>query len=81
MRGLHIVVGVLVAGTLVQAEDFWEKKKYAEWTDKEVRQMVTNSPWARRVEIPLGAATPNEISLLSSSAASISCSVRALSRT
>lgn len=56
MKRLLIVVGVLAAGGLLQAEDFWEKKKYSEWTDKEVRQMMTNSPWARRVEIPLGSA-------------------------
>ena len=56
MRTAVVVAGLLAAGGLLQAEDFWEKKKYAEWTDKEVRQMVTNSPWARRVEIPLGAA-------------------------
>ncbi len=56
MRRLLIVVAALTAGTLLPAEDFWEKKKYAEWTDKEVRQMVSNSPWARRVEVPLGAA-------------------------
>ena len=56
MRTAVVVAGLLAAGTLLQAEDFWEKKKYAEWTDKEVRQMLTNSPWARRVEIPLGSA-------------------------
>jgi len=56
MRTAVVVAGLLAAGALLQAEDFWEKKKYAEWTDKEVRQMVTNSPWARRVEIPLGSA-------------------------
>lgn len=54
MRAVIALGGLLAAGMLLPAEDFWDKKKYPEWSDKEVRQMVTNSPWARRVEIPLG---------------------------
>jgi hypothetical protein len=42
------------AALLLQAEGFWVKKKFTEWTDKEVRQIFTNSPWAQRVDVPLG---------------------------
>jgi len=42
------------AGACLWAADFWEKKKFTEWSEKEVRQMMTNSPWARRVDVPLG---------------------------
>ena len=45
---------VLSAGVCLRADDFWEKKKFAEWTDKEVRQIMTSSPWARRVDVPVG---------------------------
>jgi len=31
------------------AEDFWKTKPYTEWTDKELRKMLTNSPWAKEV--------------------------------
>ena len=53
-RVLACLALVAAAGLVLQAEDFWEKKKFAEWSDKEVRQMITNSPWARRVDVALG---------------------------
>jgi hypothetical protein len=56
MRYWIALVGLLAAGIALKAEDFWQKKKFSEWTDKDVRQMITNSPWARRVDIPLGSA-------------------------
>src|SRR5262249_51848825 len=43
------VCGVLLAG------EFWESKKFGEWSEKEVRQLMTNSPWARKVDVPVGA--------------------------
>jgi hypothetical protein len=39
--------------TLVRAADFWETKKYTDWTDKEVERILKNSPWAQRVDLPL----------------------------
>lgn len=48
-----IVILSLGAASLVAA-DFWEKKKLSDWTDKEVRKMLTNSPWARVVDVRLG---------------------------
>src|SRR5579859_2148767 len=54
----------LVAGgcalTLL-AEDFWLKKPYTEWADKDAARMLQNSPWAHQVTISLGGpAVPNE---------------------
>ena len=31
------------------ASDFWNKKEAAEWSQDEVRQMLTKSPWAKQV--------------------------------
>lgn len=42
------------AGLGLWAAEFWEKKKFAEWNEKETKQMMTNSPWAKRVDVPLG---------------------------
>ncbi len=39
----------------VWAADFWEKKKFSEWTQKDVQKMLTDSPWARPVEIRMDA--------------------------
>jgi hypothetical protein len=35
------------------AADFWETKKYTDWTDKEVEKILKNSPWAQRVDLPM----------------------------
>jgi len=54
MQWIVVVLAVLIAAGPVRAEGFWDKKKFADWTDKEVRKMVSDSPWAQRVEIPMG---------------------------
>jgi hypothetical protein len=38
------VCGILLAGTLLAA-DFWTKKPYSQWKEKECRQLLQNSPW------------------------------------
>lgn len=39
-------VAVLMAQSALAAE-FWEKKQYKDWSEKECRQLLSNSPWAR----------------------------------
>lgn len=36
---------------ILYAADFWQKKKFTEWTQKEAQEMMSNSPWARRTEV------------------------------
>ena len=36
------------------AAGFWEKKKFSEWSDKEVEKIMKDSPWSHTVEIPMG---------------------------
>jgi hypothetical protein len=36
------------------AEDFWQRKKFSEWDEKEVRRILFDSPWAHTVELSLG---------------------------
>ena len=31
------------------AEDFWKTKPYTEWNEKELKKLLTNSPWAKEV--------------------------------
>src|SRR6266404_4609647 len=31
---------------LAQSKDFWEKKDYRQWTDKECHKLLEDSPWA-----------------------------------
>ncbi len=44
-------VGVLLLATLAWAGDPWKDKSYKEWNDKEVRKIMNDSPWARRVDV------------------------------
>ncbi len=37
------------------AADSWQKKPYTEWSDKEVRKILNDSPWARTMDIMIGA--------------------------
>jgi len=33
------------------ATNFWEAKAYTEWSQKEVEEMLTDSPWARKMSV------------------------------
>jgi hypothetical protein len=45
---------LLLAGVTL-GEDFWVKKDYTQWTDEEVKKMMTSSPWAKDVSVPVPA--------------------------
>jgi hypothetical protein len=52
-----LVPALMLAGagvTLLCAADFWQTKKYSEWSGKEVNKILTDSPWAHPVEVVLG---------------------------
>ncbi|HWE48567.1 MAG TPA: hypothetical protein VG273_02185 [Bryobacteraceae bacterium] len=36
-----------------QAADFWLSKPPAEWSDKDVQKIMTNSPWAKPFSVPV----------------------------
>ena len=40
-----------VACAALVAADFWEEKDFTTWSDEEVREMLTDSPWAKSVRI------------------------------
>ena len=47
-----IAVCFAVSGAL-SAADFWETKPFLEWSDKEAEKVLTDSPWATVVAVPL----------------------------
>ena len=50
-----LMLAALTAATVTLcAADFWETKDYAEWTKKESKKLLTNSPWARQVSLSMG---------------------------
>jgi hypothetical protein len=54
MKKLLLLCMVLIAtSALVIAADFWEKKEFSEWSEKEVRKVLFDSPWSRQVTVSL----------------------------
>ncbi len=51
----RVLFAVCVTGAAVWGANFWEKTEFTHWSGKEVKKMLTNSPWAKRVTITLGA--------------------------
>ena len=42
---------VLLFSVSLWAADFWQSKKYSDWSDKDVQKMIDNSPWSRPVTV------------------------------
>jgi len=55
------LAGLLIAG-IALGEDFWVKKEYTQWTEEEVKKVMTNSPWAKDVTVsaPAGSLGPGQ---------------------
>lgn len=49
LTGLFLGFALLLFGA-----DFWEKKKFPEWSEKEANKIMKDSPWAMPVEISMG---------------------------
>src|SRR5689334_11580334 len=49
----HILLLSAIVGTasLLVAGDFWDKKKFPDWSAKDAQKMLKESPWARPVEM------------------------------
>ncbi|MDE0109676.1 MAG: hypothetical protein OXN96_17855 [Bryobacterales bacterium] len=52
---LPILLGLVVLTTALYGAGFWDKKDFKQWTPKEVQKMYMDSPWSKRVSIPMGA--------------------------
>ncbi len=54
----RIVLGVIliaaVAAGVLYGANFWEKKDFKIWTEKEVQKILFNSPWAKSLSVPIG---------------------------
>lgn len=47
------VLGALLTGTAAWAAGVWESKAWTDWSDRDIRKILSNSPWARGVSIAL----------------------------
>lgn len=41
----------LLCGSALAIDDFWEKKEFTEWSDKEAKRILEDSPWANKQSI------------------------------
>jgi hypothetical protein len=48
---LGIAIVVALAGAVAWADDFWDEKSFLEWDNKELRKMMTDSPWAKKAQV------------------------------
>ena len=51
---LPLLLGLVVLTTALYGAGFWDKKDFKQWSPKEVEKMYMDSPWAKRVSIPMG---------------------------
>ena len=53
-KNLVILLSTLILSTTVLlADEFWEKKAFTEWTEKEAILIMQKSPWAHRLKFRL----------------------------
>lgn len=52
---LPVLLGLVVLTTALYGAGFWDKKDFMQWSPKEVEKIYMDSPWAKRVSIPMGA--------------------------
>ena len=48
---LAFCVAVVLGATTTFGEEFWESRDYSQWTESEVRKMISDSPWAKDVTV------------------------------
>ena len=46
----QLITSILLCGGILLAADFWQNKKPSEWTEKEARKIIENSPWVKEVQ-------------------------------
>lgn len=60
-RGLtRTTLVVLLSAGLLWAGEPWEGSEYTAWSGEEVEQVLHDSPWARRVDVPVGLRQENQ---------------------
>ncbi len=48
---LKLAAGLALALAPLGAADFWQEKQFTEWSEKQVRRILEDSPWARPVAL------------------------------
>jgi hypothetical protein len=48
LRSVLLVLTLFVCAHTLRADDFWDKKPSAEWSDKDAKKIMEDSPWANK---------------------------------
>ncbi len=71
-----ILIGLAAPAWAFSGKEFWNEKKPSDWTEEEIQQMLTRSPWAKEATVSYyggpGGATARSSSARSTSAQSSS---------
>ena len=51
MRRIAVIVLALLLATDLWAGDPWKDKSYKNWDERDVRKILNDSPWAKRIEL------------------------------
>lgn len=52
-RIISFCISLCLFSFCLNAADFWQTKPASEWSDKQLQKMITSSPWAQAVGLPL----------------------------
>jgi hypothetical protein len=52
-RIISLCISLCLVSFCLNAADFWQAKPPAEWTQKQLQKMITDSPWAQPFSVPL----------------------------
>ncbi len=52
--GCSLVLGVVALTATLSGAGFWDKKDFTQWSEKEVRKISYDSPWAKKVPVASG---------------------------
>jgi hypothetical protein len=54
----RVLVLVGLGALILLAEDFWLKKPFTEWSDKDAAKILKNSPWTHELSLSLSSGSP-----------------------
>lgn len=57
---LFLPLLLLTASIAIAGKDFWETKEYKEWAQKDCAKLLTESPWAQKLELTAVQVMDNE---------------------
>lgn len=58
-RVTFILIGILSVAVAAWGGDPWKQKAYKDWDDNDLKRILFDSPWAKKVSITLSSGMPS----------------------